>query len=147
MREFSPTNQAYRFSYPVTGLVEGELYRFYVVAVNARGRSAKSPVLSALAASVPGRDAALNHTYSGHKPSVDDVEATSVSISWDSPTPNATGGSPITGYKVFMYPGVAFNSVADPEPVKQEVQRVYVTTKKPTPEFQTGYLQLSLIHI
>ena len=56
MREFSPSNQAYRFSYPVTGLVEGELYRFYVVAVNARGRSAKSPVLSALAASVPGRE-------------------------------------------------------------------------------------------
>ena len=135
------TNTSLRFRYTVEGLTEGELYRFYVVAINEKGRSAKSPVMSTLAASVPGRDADGNHTYALAKPSIDDVEATAIDISWDSPPPNSTGHSPITGYKVYMYPGVALNSVADPEPVKQEVQRVYVSVIKPQSEVQTVYVQ------
>ena len=47
MREFSPSNQAYRLLVSRHGLVEGELYRFTSSRSTPRGRSAKSPVLSA----------------------------------------------------------------------------------------------------
>lgn len=120
----------------VSGLDEGEMYRFYVQAVNSQGRSARSPVMSTLAATVPGRDATLNHTYARSRPKTIDIGETSIHVQWSPPALNSTGGSAITGYKLYMYPGASLNTVADPDPVKQEVQRVVVTSKAPTDEQQ-----------
>lgn len=125
----------------VDALDEGELYRFYVQAVNARGRSGKSPVSSFVAGTVPGledglREGTKNATYSSVRPANVDVGETSVHVRWRAPAHNSTGGSPITGYRLFMYPGAPLNTVADPDPVKQEVQRVVVTANAPQDETQ-----------
>lgn len=58
----------------VDQLSEGELYRFYVQAVNAKGRSSRSPVMSAIAGTVPGMDFDGNHTYAGVRVKNIDVE-------------------------------------------------------------------------
>jgi len=58
----------------VDQLSEGELYRFYVQAVNAKGRSSRSPVMSAIAGSVPGMDESANATYSTVRVKNIDVE-------------------------------------------------------------------------
>jgi hypothetical protein len=108
----------------IKNLAEGELYKFYVVAINNEGKSGRSPILSTVAGTTPGRDANLDHRYAQIKPKITDVEETSISLSWPSPEVNSTGSSPITGYKVYMFPGVALNSVADPDPVKREIQTV-----------------------
>ena len=59
-----------------------------------------------------------------------------VHVRWRAPYHNATGGSPISGYRLFMYPGASLNTVADPDPVKQEVQRVVIDADRPSPERQ-----------
>ena len=123
-------------------LDEGELYRFYVQAVNGLGRSAKSPVTSMVAATVPGIDDGVrdgtygNQSYALVRPTNVDVGETSVHVRWRAPYHNATGGSPISGYRLFMYPGASLNTVADPDPVKQEVQRVVIDADRPSPERQ-----------
>ena len=59
------------------------------------------------------------------------VGETSVHVGWRAPAPNSTGGSAITGYNLYMYPGASLNTVSDMDPVKQEVQRVIVTSNAP----------------
>jgi large repetitive protein len=74
-----------------TGLTEGGEYAFKVIAWNIIGQGQESNVVFFAAADTPGQpDAPLFETSTD----------TSISIAWSSPTNN--GGSPITGYKVYM---------------------------------------------
>lgn len=74
-----------------TDLTEGEEYAFKVIAWNIIGQGEESNVVYFAAADTPGQpDAPLFETSTD----------TSISIAWNSPTND--GGSPITGYKVYM---------------------------------------------
>jgi hypothetical protein len=115
-------NQVLQWSF--SNLLEGNAYRFYIVAVNALGRSAASPVLSAVAGVLPGIDFAGNLVYASVVPTITGVDSSSVSLSWPMPSSNSTGGSAVTGYKVWMFPGVPLNSLTNPVVVFQDVQMV-----------------------
>ena len=108
----------------VSNLNEGDVYRFYVVAINAKGRSANSPILSVVAGIVPGVDAFAVKTYESVLPQMTSIEAGEISLSWAMPAFNSTGGTPITGYKVYMFPGVGLNTLANPNPVHKEIQMI-----------------------
>jgi hypothetical protein len=73
-------------------------------------------------------------TYGLVRPTVTDVSATSIALKWDEP--NDRGLSPITGYEVWMYPGAALNTQADPDPVKQEIQVIRTVVATPAAEVQ-----------
>ena len=110
-------------------LSEGELYEFWVMAGNDQGWSGGSPRLAVVAADVPGRDLDKEATYSQVAPTVTDVMATEISIEWVAPVD--TGASPITGYEVWMFPGVAHDTQADPYPVKREIQKIATSVTSP----------------
>jgi hypothetical protein len=122
-------------------LDEGEVYVFQAAAVNAKGRSGLSAPVAILCATRPGgalsSDSTLENqtsTYGLVRPTVVDVTATSIALAWDEPADRGT--SPITGYEVWMYPGAALNTQADPDPVKQEVQVVRTSVATPAAEVQ-----------
>ena len=69
------------------------------------------------------------------QPTIVDVTANDISISWVMPT--VKGGSPFTGFRVYQFAGVAPNTVFDPEPVKLEIQRIYTEADAPRQEQQT----------
>jgi predicted phage tail protein len=77
-------------SYPATGLTNGTTYYFTVKAVNAAGLSAASNQASATPATVPGAPTGLSATAGN----------TTVALKWTAPTSN--GGSPVTGYYVYL---------------------------------------------
>ena len=64
------------------------------------------------------------------------LKQTAIALSWKSPVMNSTGGSPITGYKVYMFPGVPLITAADPEPVKKEIQQITTYVAAPATEVQ-----------
>ena len=104
------------------------MYRFYVVASNSCGRSGNSPILSTIAAVLPGMDSssALIYNTEPYQPRIIDVQETSIKVEWFHPEPRHIGGSAITGFKLYMYEGVARNTKTTPEPVKQEIQRIEI---------------------
>merc|ERR1719506_1404830 len=87
-----------------TAVTEKHVYRFYVIAKNALGKSGASPILAVLAAEVPIWNAK--------------TDAGTANNQWT----DHNGGSPITGYKLYQFKGIAKNTVADPYPVKLETQ-------------------------
>ena len=107
----------------------GELYRFYVVAVNAEGKSGNSPTLTILAAMPPGMNYNGDAEYSrlDYRPIIIDVLETSLTTKWSPLPSDITGGSPITGYKVYSY---ARNSITrSDDPVRQESQTITISSK------------------
>jgi hypothetical protein len=110
--------------YTVNHLNEGNVYRFYVVAYNKVGRSAASPILSVVAGSTAGVDFAGNHTYASSSPNVKSISSSAITVNWPMPASQSTGGIPVTGYKLFVYPGVGANTLASPRTVWNEVQVV-----------------------
>jgi len=111
----------------VGGLSEGLAYRFKIRAFNDFGGSGvDSPITSILAAAVPPASA---------QPTIVDVTANDISISWVMPTEK--GGSPFTGFRIYQFEGVAPNTVIEPEPVKLEIQRIYTEADTPRQEQQT----------
>ncbi len=74
-------------SYTVTGLTNGETYRFRVRAVNSIGPGTKSEPVSATPATVPGAPRNLTTTPGNQR----------VTLIWERPTDN--GGLPITSYQ------------------------------------------------
>jgi len=115
---------------------EGDVYRFFIVAQNSEGKSAGSPILSVIAGMPPGTDVDRNLTYSSQVPVVRDINSQQITVSWPMPSSGSIGGTPITGYKLFMYPGVGLNSLANPKVVYQEVQTITTSTSPKTPEEQ-----------
>ena len=77
-------------SYTVSGLSNGTTYYFTVKAVNAVGSSTASNQASATPATVPGSPTGLSATAGN----------TTVALKWTAPTSN--GGSPVTGYNVYL---------------------------------------------
>ena len=111
-------------SHAAGGLTEGSAYRFKIKATNAIGTSLESPTRSLRAATAPLTVA---------KPSITDVTPTSIGISWaPSASTNGDGGSPYTGFKVYSFPNVAQASLADPNPVKEEIQTIATTATSGT---------------
>jgi hypothetical protein len=74
----------------VTGLTNGTTYYFTVAAVNSVGPSASSNEASATPSTVPGRPLSLA-IRAGNR---------SATVFWSPPA--STGGSPITGYDVYV---------------------------------------------
>jgi len=112
----------------IAGLRIGEVYRFYVVAINAKGKSSASPTASIVAGTVAGIRATDDVlTYGSVVPSILDVQETAIEMTWARPAADSTGGTPISGYRIYQYEGVARNTVSDPDPVKQEIQTVTVS--------------------
>lgn len=120
----NPTAFTQTLEYSVGNLTDGVAYRFFVTAVNALGRSAASPVLSVIVAGFAGVDPTGALIYASIQPTIIAIDSSSVSLSWPMPPSNSTGGSPITGYKVYMYAGVGLNTLASPQVVFQEQQVV-----------------------
>ena len=57
------------------------------------------------------------------------MQESAISLAWLAPTSDATGGSAITGYKLYQYEGADLNAVTvdlstGDSPVKQEVQTI-----------------------
>ena len=115
-------------SWTVDDLQAGEIYRFHLVAINSIGRSGNSPVLTLVAAMPPGIDTTSTQTYStdSFRPIITDVKETEMVIEWLAPAPDSTGGSPVTGYKLYQYEGIGPNTKSNPEPIMQEVQDILV---------------------
>jgi hypothetical protein len=120
--EIDSANEDQVFEAYVDDLKEGSVYRFYVVAVNSIGRSAGSPILTVVAGRWPGIDYHSMNVYSGVNPKVTAVESTQITLSWPMPSSNSTGSIPITGYKLYMFPGVGLNTLANPVTVLNEIQ-------------------------
>lgn len=76
-------------SYTAIGLTTGYTYQFKTLARNSIGQSEYSSTVSILAAQIPDQPVVPSTVVSGPN----------VTISWTAP---ATGGSPITGYIVFI---------------------------------------------
>ena len=112
--------------YRAYGLKAGELYRFYIVAKNGVGRSGNSPSLSVVAGILPGLDKSLSHTFATDffRPIITNVKENSLTLSWKSLPASSIGGTPITGYKVYLFEGVPFNSISNQEPIHQEEQDI-----------------------
>ncbi|CAM6003542.1 unnamed protein product, partial [Sphagnum balticum] len=110
--------------YTQGNLNEGQVYRFHVAAVNSKGQSPPSPTVSIVAGSNAGIDCNGNFTYSSVSPMFQSITSSQITIVWPMPSSNSTGGTPITGYKVYMYPGVLLNTLANPRPVLNEVQMI-----------------------
>ncbi len=87
-------------SYPVTGLTNGITYYFTVVAVNAAGPGPPSNEASAVPVTVPGAPAGLAAVPGNGQ----------VALSWAAPA--SDGGSPVTGYDLYVGTTADFNGRA-----------------------------------
>ena len=113
------------------GLSPGEVYRFHVIAINAIGKSGNSPVLSTLAAVAPGLNFVGEPRYSNvdYRPVITEVRETSLSTKWSHLPADITGGSPITGFKLYLYKDIKSPSRYNTDPVLQEVQHIIVSSE------------------
>ena len=116
--------QVMEFNFSNPTFKEGDVYRFYIVAKNSVGKGAGSPILSIVAGMPPGTDANRALVYDKIQPSIKSVDSNHITVSWPMPSSNSSGGTPITGYKLFMYTGVGLNTLANPKTVFQEVQKI-----------------------
>ena len=112
----------------ISNLNLGQVYRFYIIAINEFGRSGNSPTLTVIAGILPGQDSLDRQIYKGetYRPRITAMEKDSVSVVWMPPPPHAQGGTPISGFKLYMYENINHNSKFDPEPVRQEVQDIII---------------------
>jgi predicted phage tail protein len=88
-------------SYQVTGLTNGSTYYFTVKAVNAQGQGAASGEVLAIPAAVPEAPAGLTATPGDAK----------VTLAWSAPASN--GGSPVTGYNLYLATSADFKGAAE----------------------------------
>jgi len=131
VRNFSLSSRITRWY--AEGLSIGAIYRFYVVAINDLGRSGNSPLLTTIAAVLPGLHSYYTFTYHKEKyrPKIIDVKETELTLAWNVSGSDSTGGSPIIGYELYMFAGVSMNSKTNLEPVRQEIQRIVLSSSGP----------------
>eukprot|EP00970_Alexandrium_tamarense_P002964 scaffold427_cov103-Alexandrium_tamarense.AAC.19 len=118
-------------SWQDNGIQPGEVYRFHVVAMNALGKSGNSPVLSILAAMSPGLSYVGLAEYSSlaFRPVVIGVDETSITTKWSHLPVGISGGTPVTGFKLYMYKEVSPLSLYDADPINQEVQNIAISSQ------------------
>ena len=73
-------------------------------------------------------------------PTVLSIDATEITMTWPMPTAGTGGGNPPTGYQVYMFPGVAINTLASPVTVFKDIQVVATSVN-------TGQVPLSVLHV
>ena len=114
-----------------SALRPGEVYRFHVVAINAMGKSGNSPVLSTLAAMHPGVSYAGDSEYSklSYRPVITDVQESSLTTKWSHLPADITGGSPITGFKVYLYKYEYPLIHSNADHIEEEVQHIVVASQ------------------
>ena len=110
--------------YTFSNLNKGSVYRFYIVARNVKGKSAASPILSVVAGTLPGMSFTGDLVYSTISPAITAIDSSDVTLAWLMPASNSIGGTPLTGYQVFMFPGVGLNTLSTPVQVFKEVQMI-----------------------
>ncbi|KAL3774885.1 hypothetical protein ACHAW5_007303 [Stephanodiscus triporus] len=111
----------------VDALSPGEVYRFHIVAVNAFGKSGNSPVLSTLAATYPGLSYdGYEYSKLKYRPLITDVQERSLAVKWSHLPADITGGSPITGFKLYLYKYEYPLLHSDADHIKQEVQKIVI---------------------
>ena len=138
---FVEGNGVQLMEYSLESVTEGKVYRMYIVAENAQGRSAASPILSVVAGMLPGVEDDRTNSYASVKPSIQAIDSTALTLSWAMPASDATGGTPTTGYKVYMYPGVGLNTLANPTTVFNEEQLITTSVDPQTPEVQEASIE------
>ncbi|KAL9189871.1 hypothetical protein ACHAXT_009546 [Thalassiosira profunda] len=136
MRDYEGTMTQHEFGVETTtwqaeSLRPGEVYRFHVVAINAQGKSGNSPVLSALAAMRPGMSYVGEPEYSnlGYRPVIVDVQEDSLATKWSHLPADIAGGSPITGFKVYLYESQYPLVHSDSDPIQEEVQHIVISSE------------------
>ena len=84
------TMQSYMLNSNITtftleGLHRGDVYRFFVIALNKVGKSGNSPMLTAIAAVYPGADASSIPVFASEqfRPTITDVHDTSMTVKWE----------------------------------------------------------------
>lgn len=136
MRDYDGTMTNYELGHETTtwqvdGLHPGEIYRFHVVATNALGKSGNSPVLSTLAAMHPGLSYAGDPEYSklGYRPLIIDVQESSLTAKWSHLPSDIAGGSPITGFKLYLYKYEYPLLQSNADHIKEEVQHIVIPSQ------------------
>ena len=113
-----------------SNVIEGRAYRFKLAAKNIAGRSAPSAARTVLAANLP---------FATPKPLITDVSGSKIALVWDAPNSNFVheSGSPITGYKVYAFPGAGLVTATNPNPITEEIQTVEIFVDPARSETQT----------
>ena len=134
--------------------VAGRSYRFFVEAYNDHGVSIPSPLLSTVAAVLPGYDMQRRRSYSdaAYAPSITSMGIDKVSLLWPMPAADATGGSAISGYQLYMYSDVPMGAQSAPAAVSQAVQAIRTNVVPRVPAVQEitlngllpGYVSISI---
>lgn len=114
----------------VDSLRTGQVYRFHVVALNSFGKSGNSPVLTTVAAMNPGLSYAGVSEFSNpyYMPVVIDVQERSLTVKWSHPQADIAGGSPIIGFKLYMYKFENPLLRSNADPIKEEVQHIIISS-------------------
>ena len=114
----------------VDSLRPGQVYRFHVVALNSLGKSGNSPVLTTIAAMHPGLSYNGVPEFSNpyYRPVVIDVQERSMTVKWSHPQADITGGSPIIGFKLYMYKFENPLLRSNADQIKEEVQTIIIST-------------------
>jgi len=136
MRDYEGTMTNHAVGHETTtwqfdSLRPGEVYRFHIVAINEMGKSGNSPVLSTLAAMHPGMSYGKVPEYSkiGYRPIIIDVSESSLSTKWAHLPADISGGSPITGFKLYMYKYDYPLLHSNADHIKEEVQHITILDK------------------
>ncbi len=113
----------------IEALHPGEVYCFHVVATNAFGKSGNSPVLSTLAATHPGWSCAGPPEYSKLKncPIITYIQESLLALKWLPLPADISGGSSITGFKLYLYKYAYPLLHLDADHIKEEVQHIVIS--------------------
>lgn len=131
-----PTADQQHMELTVGSLVLGKVYRFFIVAVNSKGKSPSSPILSVVAGDVAGVGAYYSLVYATVAPTITSISSTLMAVTIPKAVVGSTGAIPITGYKLYMYPGVSVSTTNIPVTITNEIQVIKTSVKKQIFEVQ-----------
>ena len=136
MKDHGGTMTSYALDREITkwqiqSLRPGEVYRFHVVAANAFGKSGNGPVLSTLAAMHPGLsyDGSPEYSTMKYRPLITDVQETALTVKWSHLPADISGGTPIIGFKLYLYEYAYPLVHSDADYIKEEVQHIVISAQ------------------
>ena len=102
-----------------------------MVAINTLGKSDNSPVLSNLAALHPvwSFDSYPEYSKLDYCPTIIDVQETLLMAKWSHLPADITGGSPGTGFKVYLYKYEYPLLHSNADHIKEEVQHIVISSQ------------------